>query len=374
MAVAVNTASSQQELTGFARLQERVQFKLKQMQVPQEQVLDLIGQLGIMFETGLNLAAALEVLEKQSTGPMAELVRNIREGVEDGKPLSQAMGEHPWAFNTVALALVRAGEMTGDLGAMLRKVSEFMERDIGTRKKVKGAMSYPAFMAFLATCVVIFLLINVFPKFADLFGDRGNLPGPTRFFLNLSDFIQSSGAWLFPAMIVGFVSFVTLVRTPKGREIFDPLWLRVPAFGPLIKAVAISRAFHVLGVMLGAGLNVLEALRTAADVSGNNEYWKLWNQSRTDVEQGGDISASLMDNPLVPGTETAMVSLGERSGTLPEVLEKITKHHEKKVEAAIKAFVATIEPMMTIIMGAVVALIVSSLIMPMFNLSAALKN
>ncbi len=371
MAVAVNAGNQQQGKMG---LQERFQYKLKQMQVPQEEILDLIGQLGIMFETGLNLASALEVLEKQSTGPMSQLVQDIREAVEDGKPLSQAMGEHPWAFNSVALALVRAGEMTGDLGSMLRKVSDFMERDIGTRKKVKGAMAYPAFMAFLATCVVIFLLINVFPKFAELFGDRAKLPGPTRFFLNLSDFIQAHGAWLFPAVIVGGVVGITVIRSKKGREIFDPIWLRVPAFGPLIKAIAISRAFHVLGVMLGAGLNVLEALRTAADVSGNHEYEKLWTQSRLDVEQGGDISASLMDNPLVPGTETAMVSLGERSGSLPDVLEKITKHHEKKVEGAIKAFVATIEPAMTIIMGAVVALIVSSLIMPMFNLSAALRD
>lgn len=373
MAVAVNTAAPPQN-GGFARLKERFEYKAKQWQVPPEQVLDLISQLSIMFETGLNLAAALEVLEKQSTGPMGELVRNIREGVEDGKPLSQAMGEHPWAFNTVALALVRAGEMTGDLGTMLRKVAEFMERDIGTRKKVRGAMSYPAFMAFLATCVVIFLLIHVFPKFADLFGDRSKLPGPTRFFLNLSDFVQAHGMWLFPTLIVGSIAAITVMRSNKGREIFDPFWLRLPAFGPLIKAVAISRAFHVLGVMLGSGLNVLEALRTAADVSGNHEYEKLWTQSRIDVEQGGDISASLLDNPLVPGTETAMVSLGERSGTLPEVLSKITQHHEKKVEGAIKAFVSTIEPAMTIIMGLVVALIVMSLIMPMFNLSAALKN
>ncbi len=357
------------------RIQANAKLAMKRMQVPPEQILDLVSQLGIMFETGLNLSAALEVLERQAGTPhLSVFVGDIRRCVEEGLPLSQAMGRHPWAFSPVALALVRAGEMTGDLGTMLRKVSEFMERDIGTKKKVRGALAYPAFMAILAVCVIIFLLVNVFPKFADLFKDAEKLPGPTKMFMNLSDFMSAHGTWLLPTALLGVIVSLTLIKSRKGREIFDPIWLKAPAFGNLIKAVAISRSFHVLGVMLNAGLNVLEALRLAADVAGNNEYKKLWNQCRMDVEQGGDISASLMDNPLVPPTETAMVSLGERSGTLPEVLDKITKHHEKKVDGAIKAFVGVIEPAMTIIMGAVVALIVSSLIMPMFSLSSALRG
>jgi type II secretory pathway component PulF len=169
------------------------------------------------------------------------------------------------------------------------------------------------------------------------------------------------------------VSAIFMMRSRRGREIFDPIWLKMPAFGSLIRAVAISRSFHVLGVMLNAGLNVLEALRLAAQVSTNNEYTKLWTQACVDVENGGDISASLVDNPLIPAAETAMISLGERSGTLPTVLAKITIHHEKKVDSAIKTFVAVIEPAMTIIMGGVVALIVTSLIMPMFAISQVMK-
>jgi type II secretory pathway component PulF len=264
--------------------------------------------------------------------------------------------------------------MTGDLGKMLHKVASFMERDINTRKKVKGALAYPAFMAILAVCVVIFLLVNVFPKFAVLFADQPDkLPGPTRFFLTLSDFMRAHGTWLLPGSLIMLVVGFSAIRSKKGREIFDPMFLRMPAFGPLMKAVGISRSFHVLGVMLNAGLNVLEALSLAAQVSTNHEYVKLWNRAREDVENGGDISASLMDCPLIPAAETAMISLGERSGSLPMVLEKITGHHEKKVDSAIKAFVAVIEPAMTIIMGAVVALIVSSLIMPMFAISQVMK-
>ncbi len=352
-------------------IRKRLGVTLKRWQVPQEQVLDLVTQLGIMFDTGLNLSSALEVLEKQAgSAHMTEFVGSIRKSVEEGRPLSQAMAQHKWAFSEAALALVRAGEMTGDLGKMLGKVAQFMDRDIGTRKKVKGAMAYPAFMAILAVCVVIFLLVNVFPKFAVLFAaEPEKLPGPTRFFLTLSDFLTTHGAWLAPVSLLSLAVAAFAVRSRKGREMCDPLLLRMPAFGSLIKAVAISRSFHVLGVMLNAGLNVLEALTLAANVSTNNEYVKLWNRSREDVENGGDISASLMDNPLIPAAETAMISLGERSGTLPQVLEKITAHHEKKVDAAIKAFVAVIEPAMTIIMGAVVALIVSSLIMPMFAIA-----
>jgi len=355
-------------------MQSRFSLYIKKLQVPQEQVLDLVTQLGIMFDTGLNLSAALEVLEKQAGSPhMNEFVATIRKDVEEGKPLSVAMGRHSWAFSPAALALVRAGEMTGDLGKMLEKVAAFMERDIGTRKKVKGAMAYPAFMAIMAVCVVIFLLVNVFPKFAVLFAkDPDKLPGPTRFFLTLSDFLTTHGAWLLPAGVVLVVATLVTIRSKRGREVCDPIFLRMPAFGSLIKAVSISRSFHVLGVMLNAGLNVLEALDLASQVSTNNEYVKLWQRSKHDVENGGDISASLMDSPLIPAAETAMISLGERSGTLPLVLQKITAHHEKRVDSAIKAFVAVIEPAMTIAMGAVVALIVSSLIMPMFAIASVM--
>ncbi len=355
-------------------LKARLDLTVKRMQIPPERVLDLVTQLSIMFDSGLNLSGALEVLEKQAGTPhMTAFVSAIRKDVEDGRPLSKAMERHSWAFSAAALALVRAGEMTGDLGGMLAKVADFMERDIGTRKKVKGALAYPAFMFVMAVAVVVFLLVNVFPKFAVLFENAPNkLPGPTRFFLSLSDFMTANGMWLLPASVIGVAGIIFGVRSRRGREIFDPLFLRLPAFGPLIKAVSVSRAFHVLGVMLNAGLNVLEALQLAAAVSGNLEYVRLWEQAKKDVEDGGDISASLMDSPLVPPTETALISLGERAGTLPAVLEKITHHHEKKVEVAIKAFVGVIEPAMTIIMGAVVALIVSSLIMPMFALSSVM--
>jgi type IV pilus assembly protein PilC len=363
------------ETAGLDRLKDSVRVMIKRMNVPQDQVLEIVTQLAIMFDTGLNLAQALEVLEKQAATPaLADFVGSIRRGVENGKPLSQAMGQQSWAFSPVALALVRAGEMTGDLGVMLMKVADFMERDISTKKKVRGAMAYPIFMFVLAVCVVIFLLINVFPKFAELFGDQPEkLPGPTRFFLNLSDILQAHGAWLLPSMLVGAGLVVCLIKSREGRRICDPFFLKLPAFGKLIKAVSISRSFHVLGVMMNAGLNVLEAIQLAAEVSGNHKYVELWTETRKKVENGHDISETLMDNPLIPPAEAAMISLGERSGTLPTVLAKITGHHEKKVESAIKGFVAVIEPSMTIIMGAVVALIVSSLILPMFKISQVMK-
>jgi type IV pilus assembly protein PilC len=375
MSYASDDIRAEPENTLAERLKDRWDAFVKQMQVPPEQVLDLVTQLSIMFETGLNLSSALEVLEKQAGGPhLQDFVAAIRANVEEGKSLSYAMAQHPWAFSPAALALVRAGEATGDLGKMLAKVAAFMERDIGTKKKVKSAMAYPAFMAILAVCVIIFLLVNVFPKFAVLFAkDPSKLPGPTRFFLALSEFLQAHGMWLAPVGLVLIVAGVVAAKSPKGREMLHPIYLRLPAFGALTKAVAISRGFHVLGVMLSAGLNVLEAISLAAAVSNNNEYRKLWARAQRDVENGGDISASLMDSPLIPAAETAMISLGERSGTLPQVLEKITSHHEKKVDGAIKAFVAVIEPAMTIIMGAVVALIVSSLIMPMFAITQVMK-
>ena len=185
--------------------------------------------------------------------------------------------------------------------------------------------------------------------------------------------VALAAAWItFCLLALGGV--VLLIRTKEGRRLCDPFFLRMPAFGKLIKAVSISRSFHVLGVMMNAGLNVLEAIQLAADVAGNQRYVELWDNTREKVEAGRDISETLIDNPLIPPAEAAMISLGERSGTLPDVLAKITHHHEKKVESAIKAFVGVIEPAMTILMGGVVALIVSSLIMPMFKINQAMKG
>jgi len=357
------------------RAKDWMELAAKRMQVPTNDVLEIVTQLAIMFDTGLNLSQALEVLERQSGTPqLGRFVSGIRSDVEQGKPLSVAMTRQSWAFSPVAIALVRAGEMTGELGAMLQKVADFMERDIETRKKVKGAMAYPIFMAVMATCVIIFLLINVFPKFADMFGDQPDLlPGPTRFFLALSELLQVHGYWIFPVGILGVFSIVMTIKSKQGRRIMDPIFLRLPAFGPLIKAVSISRSFHVLGVMMNAGLNVLEALGLAGEVAGNHKYIELWDKTKSRVENGSDISETLLNDPLIPPAEAAMISLGERSGTLPRVLSKITQHHEKKVDSSIKAFVAVIEPTMTILMGAVVALIVSSLILPMFKISQVMK-
>ena len=359
----------------LVRLRQWGSVTAKRMQVPQDQILEIVTQLSIMFETGLNLSQALEVLERQAGTPhLKRFVGGIRKAVEEGRPLSAAMGAQGWAFSPVALSLVRAGEMTGDLGGMLNKVADFMERDIGTSKKVKGAMAYPIFMAVMATCVVIFLLINVFPKFAELFGDRTDLlPGPTKFFMSLSDTLQAHGAWVIPSGILVVASVVGLIKSPEGRRVCDPFFIRLPIFGKLIKAVSVSRSFHVLGVMMAAGLNVLEALDLAARVAGNRMYVDLWLLTKKRVENGSDISETLLNDPLIPPAEAAIISLGERSGTLPQVLEKITKHHEKKVDGAIKAFVSAIEPAMTILMGAVVALIVSSLILPMFKISQAMR-
>jgi len=328
-----------------------------------------------MFDTGLNLSQALEVLETQGATPhLKKFVGTIRQQVEEGRPLSAAMATQSWAFGPVCLALVQAGEMTGDLGAMLLKVSEFMEREIATKKKVKGAMAYPIFMGVMAVCVVIFLLTSVFPKFAVMFKDKPDLlPAPTKMFMAMSEILQENGLWLIPSMAVGVAFLVVLMKSPEGRHICDPIFIKMPAFGTLIKAVSLSRSFHVLGVMMNAGLNVLQAIQLASVVSGNRNFSELWDDTKEKVENGSDISETLLNSPLIPSAEAAMISLGERSGTLPIVLEKITHHHEKKVDQAIRAFVAVIEPTMTIMMGGVVALIVSSLILPMFKMSSAMK-
>jgi type IV pilus assembly protein PilC len=339
--------------------------------ITDKDILYLVDQLAIMFETGLNLLVALECLAVEAKNPaMRKVIENLRDNIKEGGALSAAMAKYPKTFSPVCINMVRAGEVSGNMDGMLRRLSEYLEREIETRSKIKSALSYPIVMLVMAFCVVAFLIIYVFPKFAVFFtGHEELLPAPTKFFLWLGKTTEN----YWPFMLGGFFAFiigsVVALKREKVRNALDMVLLRIPMLGSLITKSSLSRSFHTLAVLLHGGIPILEALRLSKEVAGNYVFRKSWQRVSEELENGKDFASPLRENPYIPASETMMLSLGERSGHLSTVLGKLSKHYEREIDYAIKGLIKFVEPALIICMGAVVALIVMSLILPIFSIS-----
>ena len=239
-----------------------------------------------------------------------------------------------------------------------------------SRSKIKSALSYPIVMLVMAFCVVAFLIVYVFPKFAVFFtGHEELLPAPTKFFLWLGNVAEN----YWPFIVGGFIAFVIgtvlALKREKVRNALDTVLLRIPMLGSLITKSSLSRSFHTLAVLLHGGIPILEALRLSKEVAGTYVFRKSWQRVSEELENGKDFASPLRENPYIPASETMMLSLGERSGHLSTVLGKLSKHYEREIDYAIKGLIKFVEPALIICMGAVVALIVMSLILPIFSIS-----
>lgn len=360
-------------MEGSKHLQAGPPVKESNLRISRRDLIYFIGELAIMFETGLNLLIALECLAKQAKNLSLErLVTEIRASISEGSPLWLAMKRHPRVFSPVCVSMVRAGEASGTMGEMLTKLEEYLERQDDVRNRVRSALSYPVFMLVISTGVLIFLLCFVFPKFELIFkGNEDKLPAPTRFFLGLS--------WLFSnywyAILLGVAVLAGLAfwcwRQKEIKARIDPVLIGIPLFGTLLVKLSLSRSFHTLALMLRGGIPTLEALNMARDVSGNQVFRDMWKSVTREVENGRDITAPLAANPNVPPSEVQMISMGDRSGELPTVLTKLSKRYDKEIDLAVKSVIRFVEPTLVICMGFLVGMIVLSLILPIFAMSRA---
>jgi type IV pilus assembly protein PilC len=361
---ALNVHSSEEKMSEKPGIFER-------RKVEDKEVLYLVDQLAIMFETGLNLLVALDCLALQSKNPaMKRIVFGLRDAIREGSSLANAMAQYPKVFGPVCVNMVRAGETGGCMDDMLARLSEYLEREIETRSQIKSALSYPIVMICMAFLVVAFLIIYVFPKFEVFFvGHEELLPRPTRIFLWIGQTVNAYWQFIVPGLAVLGVGVFYIFRDKKVQQALDRLWLKVPFLGVLISKSSLSRSFHTLSVLLHGGIPILEALKLSQEVAGNLVFKRCWGKVSEELENGRDFSAPLRDNPHIPQSEVQMLSLGERSGHLSMVLAKLSKHYEKELDYAIKSLLKFIEPALIICMGFLVGLIVMSLILPIFAIS-----
>ncbi|KPK83614.1 MAG: hypothetical protein AMJ81_07795 [Phycisphaerae bacterium SM23_33] len=338
-------------------------------------ILNFTSELVVMIKAGISIRDAVAGIAEQIDKPkFRKVVDQIRQDVESGKPFSESLARHPKVFPPLYINMVRASEMSGSFGHMLGRITGYLRQQLETRSMVRGAMIYPAIIAVMAIGTTIFLLTFVLPRFSTIFaGKEAVLPTPTRMLLGLSAFLR--GYWyVVVAGIAGLgAGFYYFVHTPFGRAYWDAVKLKLPLFKRMLRALYITRGLQTMGEMINAGVPMLDTLRITADVSGNTLYRQMWMSVCHSVKGGKKIAGPLTRIRLLPRNVVQMISAGEESGKLGEVLADVAEHYAQELRNTIKAVTAMIEPLMIVSMGLVVGFIAMSIILPIFKLSQLVK-
>jgi len=346
--------------------------------VPGKLLVQFTRQLSTLIDAGLPVLRAIRILEQQQKpGPMRMAVRTVGDDVEEGTPLSEAMGRHPKAFNRLYVNMVRAGELGGVLDVVLRRLAEFMEQMQSLRRKVIGAMIYPAAVIFFATAIVFGLMIFVIPQFEKIFADMDSeLPSLTQSLMATSKWIKDDFGWLVLLMIpVGVIMLLRLLKMSDGGRFFvDSVKLNTPLFGKLVSKVAVARFSRTLGTLLNAGVPILEALNITRETAGNEVFAKALVGVRDGIREGESFAEPLRQAKIVEPMVVNMIDVGEETGALDEMLEKIAETYDEEVESTVAGMVSLLEPVMVIVLGLIVGTIVIALFLPMIQMLQSLQS
>jgi len=342
----------------------------------QKDVLDFTTQLAVMIRAGIALRAALDgIADQVQNAKFRKILNQIKMDVESGKQFSEAIVRYPKQFSPLYVNMVRASEMSGSFAKMLDRIAGYLAQQLETRKMVIGAMIYPGIIGSMAVSVTVFLLTFVLPRFAQVFkGKEDALPAPTKFLLDLSAWIVNYWYVLVAAVIVLIIGFFFFVKTDVGRLWLDKSKLTMPLFKRMFRALYISRSLSTMGELLNAGVPMLDTLAITGDVSGNMLFKKMWRSVYASVKQGKKIASQLTKTRLLPRAVVQMISAGEESGKLGEVLSDISEYYAKALRDAIKAVTSMIEPIMIIVMGGIVGFIAMSIILPIFKMSSIVSG
>jgi type IV pilus assembly protein PilC len=327
-------------------------------------------QFSVMIDAGLPLVQCLQILgEQQENKAFQRIILQVREDVEAGSSLANAMRKHPLAFNDLYVNMVAAGEAGGILDTILQRLSTYIEKAARLKAQVKSAMIYPTAVIAIAVLVVYVILWKVIPVFASLFASLGaELPLPTRVVVWLSKFVGRFW-WLIAAVVVGAIFAVRrYYATTQGKLVIDRILLRAPILGQVLRKIAVARFCRTLGTLLSAGVPVLESLEITARTSGNAVIEQAILEVRKQVEEGKSMAEPLKTTGQFPAMVVQMISVGEATGAMDTMLAKIAEFYEEEVDVAVAGMMKLIEPIMILFLGVVIGGIVISMYMPMFDL------
>jgi general secretion pathway protein F len=331
-------------------------------------------QFSTLISAGLPLEASLSALSEQTEdNKLGQVLAEVRERVSEGSSLANALSEHKDIFSDLYINIVKAGEASGSLDIVLLRLADFLETQAALTSRVKGALIYPMFMFFIGGGVLFFTMTYVIPRIAKIFEEsQSSLPLMTLILIKISDFLNNYILLILLFVIILVFASIRFNRTDRGKMFFDRLMLKVPVFGKLTSMVAISRFTRTLGTLLSSGIPLLDALEIGEAVMGNKVYRKTLQKVRDNVREGSSLAQPLKESGVFPPLVTRMIAVGEQTGEMEAMLSKVADIYDQQVDTMVSTLTSLLEPVMIVIIGAVMAFIVFAVLLPIFNLTSTI--
>ncbi|MFP4158491.1 MAG: type II secretion system F family protein [Desulfobacterales bacterium] len=347
-----------------------------QPKVKEQDIIVFCRQFSTMIDAGLPIIQCLDILQSQQENPtFKKMLKDIKESVESGKTLAESLKKYPNHFDDLFVNMVAAGEAGGILDVILRRLSTYMEKAARLKSQVKGAMTYPLVTILIAIAVVAVILVFVIPVFQEMFADFGQtLPAPTRMVIGMSEFVKGNILWIIIGVALLIFAFRRFYKTEKGRETIDGLTLKLPVVGILVRKVAVAKFTRTMGTMLASGVAILEALDIVARTAGNKSIEKAIYKVRAGIAEGQTIADPLSETGVFPPMVCQMIAVGESTGAIDAMLEKIADFYEEEVDQAVENLTSMIEPFMLVFLGVVIGGLVVSMYLPVFQMAGAISG
>lgn len=343
--------------------------------VKSKDVVIFTRQFATMIDSGLPIVQALDILGKQTENKaFRKVLVGVKETVETGGTLADGLNKYPKVFDDLYVNMITAGENGGILDIILERLAVHMEKSMKLKREVKTAMIYPAVVVSAAIVVTAVLLIFVIPTFADLFNDFGSaLPLPTQIVINISNFCVKWWYLIFGTFGGLIIFLFRFSKTARGQEVLHPIALRLPVFGDIIRKVAVARFTRTLGTMVTSGVPILEALIVCSRTAGNKVVERDVQRARVSISEGKSISDPLAESPVFPPMVVQMIAVGESTGALDAMLQKIADFYEDEVDNAVSAMKQLIEPIMILVLGIIIGGLVVAMYLPIFKMGSVIN-
>ena len=345
--------------------------------VDAKELVTFTRQFATMIDAGLPLVQCLDILSTQTPNKIfANVLKDVKSSVEQGSTFSDALRRHPKVFDDLYTNLVQAGEVGGILDAILNRLAVYIEKRVKLMRQLKGAMTYPSVVCVIAGGVMTVLMVFVIPAFEGMFKDFGSkaaLPKITQVVVAISHGFINQLPWIILAGLVIFFGVTYTYRIPKGKRFFHRLMLSIPVVGNVIQKIAVARFTRTLGTLLQSGVPILDALEICAKSAGNMIIEEAVMYVRAKVAEGKNMAEPLLEKPVFPSMVVQMIGVGEQTGALDQMLNKIADFYEEEVDVAVAALTSMLEPIMMVLIGGMVGVVMVSMYLPIFDLAGNIK-
>jgi type IV pilus assembly protein PilC len=347
-----------------------------QPKVKERDIILFARQFSTMIDAGLPIIQCLDILySQQANSTFKKMLKDIKESVEGGATLAEALKKFPKQFDDLFVNMIAAGEAGGILDAILRRLAAYMEKAARLKSQVKGAMTYPVVTLIIAVVVLAVILVFVIPVFQEMFADfGGELPVPTQVVVAMSEMVKSKILYIIIGIVLFTIAFKKFHSTQKGRDFVDEMLLKIPVFGELLRKVAVAKFTRTMGTMLASGVSILEALDIVAKTAGNRTVEKAIYNVRSGIAEGRTMADPLIESGVFPPMVCQMIGVGESTGALDAMLEKIADFYDEEVDQAVDNLTSLIEPFMLVFLGVTIGGLVIAMYLPIFKMAGAIGN